>query len=106
RTHAPKATDRTPGMCSESTVSPLDRTVRRSPTSSFVAKALTPGCDLRHVRDGVVCADDLLCCGSTFRCRRRPELPQRVRCRHFVLRSGMARHLLLRQALERAPSST
>ena len=31
RTQAPNATDRTPGMRSESTVSPLSRTVRRSP---------------------------------------------------------------------------
>src|SRR5688500_7350837 len=57
RTHAPKATDRTPGMCSESTVKPFERTVRRSATSSFVANELTPGCDLQcHVEHG--CADD------------------------------------------------
>ena len=34
RTHAPNETDRTPGMCSESTVSPLGRTVRRSAASA------------------------------------------------------------------------
>src|SRR6185312_12902140 len=40
RTHAPNATDRTPGMCSESTVSPFGNTVRRSAGSDTSGSAV------------------------------------------------------------------
>src|SRR5689334_7600121 len=37
RTHAPNDTDRTPGMCSESTVSPFGSTLRSNPRSESAA---------------------------------------------------------------------
>src|SRR5204863_347704 len=62
RTHVPNATDRTPGMCSESTVSPFGRTVRRRSEPAACAARVTRANDLplhrrcghvRHVRDAV-----------------------------------------------------
>src|SRR5207247_7193253 len=41
RTQVPKATDRTPGMYSESTVNPFARTVRRSSDSAACAARIT-----------------------------------------------------------------
>src|SRR6185312_11490105 len=48
RIHAPKATDRTPGMYSESTVSPFGRTVRRKSDAADGATRVTRASVLRH----------------------------------------------------------
>src|SRR5688572_3805782 len=50
RTHAPNATERTPGMYSESTVSPLGITVRLSPVPGLAAPDVTTwSADSLHV---------------------------------------------------------
>src|SRR5262245_44290928 len=43
RTQAPNETDRTPGMCSERTVSPFGKTVRRSAASAPMTASVTDG---------------------------------------------------------------